>query len=322
MSRRKEIAKPWRSPDGEQNALNLRAHYADVFNAVAEIDALGHRLLKRTSDSLSGNHLEAIVGLALLRRAVTLFVGLRHHFESSTLEPAKLELRALFETLLAYRYIVHGGRRNLGTEVLSSRASREARARYFYVASRRRFIYKQQAMLAGEWGRQELSRAKRADMRKDIADIVTELDSKFVTQQRAFGAFRFAGPGRRWYFDDRQWYSFGFRRGRVNTIRALARRMGWLWEYEVLYDAFSALSHPRGISHDVEITGSQLSVYHPYMSDAFELIVNWACQWQFYVLIWAVKTYSPTSLPDLQNIHKKTKPALGKLRHDIPPGFL
>ena len=88
----------WVAPDGIKNAQYLRASFAAEFDALAEIDALGHRVLKRLGNQARITDIDELVALALLRRAVTLFAGTRHLFEASSIEPAKLPVRALFET--------------------------------------------------------------------------------------------------------------------------------------------------------------------------------------------------------------------------------
>lgn len=51
----------WRSPDGVTNAQALQAKYAEVFEAISKLDALGHRLLKRASDSSTADNFDKIV---------------------------------------------------------------------------------------------------------------------------------------------------------------------------------------------------------------------------------------------------------------------
>lgn len=313
----------WRSPDGVDNAAALRAAYPGAFAAIAELDALGHRTLQRAASAQHGADIDALVGLSMLRRAVTHFVGIRHLFEASAVEQAKVELRAQFETLLAFRYLVHGGRKHVPLETPSSTSRREARARYFYVAAERRKIYTQQALLDGRFGPQRVQPENRRAMRKDTMSIRARLEKHFPAQSAAFGPLRcfHVEKKKRRYHNARDWYSFGFRRSTVNNIRALAKRLGWIWEYEVLYDAFSGLIHPRGISHDAEIVGKQLHIFSPYMADAFQLLCKWSCHWQLYVLTWAIKAYHPGSLSDAQRVFKKVRPSLNHLKDTVPSGL-
>jgi hypothetical protein len=147
-----DIQTHWRSPDHHKNSMALQADFPGAFTAMSELDALGHRLLKRAADDALITGSDAMVGISMLRRAVTLFVGLRHLLEAAAVEPAKLVARAQFETLLAFRYLVHGGRRRVTLHTPSSARARETRAKYFYVAAERREIYQSQGALDGRWG--------------------------------------------------------------------------------------------------------------------------------------------------------------------------
>jgi hypothetical protein len=313
----------WKSPDGEGNAAHLAATYADILDAIAEVDALGHRVLQRAATTAKVDRIDPLVGLAMLRRVVTQFVGIRHLMEVSAAEQAKLGVRSQFESLLAFRYLVHGGQRRLPFYVAASSRRRESRARYFYVAGERRDIYRQQALIDGRMAHPVRPAARRA-IRKDIASSIGRLDALFPVQQSTFGPLRCYVPikKKRQYYDLKEWYACGFRKARVNSVRGLAQRFGWLWEYEVLYDAFSGLTHPRGISHDINIENSVAEVLSPYLATAFELLCKWSLSWQMLILAWAVKAYHPASLPDAQETDGRIRPALNRLRVDVPLGFL
>src|SRR5262249_22240584 len=104
------IRPPWRSIDGQNNALGLQAQYTDAFHAIGEIDMLSHRLLTRITANTTIDKIDTLVGVAIMRRLVTQFVGIRHLFEASVIDQAKLGVRAQFEALLAVRYLMFGGR--------------------------------------------------------------------------------------------------------------------------------------------------------------------------------------------------------------------
>jgi hypothetical protein len=127
---------------------------------------------------------------------------------------------------------------------------------------------------------------------------------------------------KRRYRDLKEWYALGFRKRDVNNIRALAQQFGWLWEYEVLYDALSGLTHPRGISHDIHIAGGVGEVLSPYLPSAFETLCQWSLSWQIYMMVWAAKAYHPPSLQDVQTVNGRVRPAIDRLPADVPLGFL
>jgi len=317
------IKPPWRSPDGQTNATGLQANYADAFHAIGEIDALGHRLLTRMAADIKIERVDELVGVALMRRLVTQFVGIRHLFEASAVEPAKLGVRAQFEGLLAVRYLMFGGRRQVDFHSAIDARRREGRARYFYVAAERRDIYMRQVLL--DYGyRFERRRAQRRDLKREIAAGIARLDKAFAPQQRAFGQLRCLAKKKseRYYHDPRTWFSFGFAKAKVRSIRALAEKLGYEWEYDVLYAALSGLTHPSGIGHDTKLEGKKLNVFHPYMAEAFPLLCFWSSWWQLYMCMWMAKSYSPASVPDVQDITWKVRVALNSLDPQLPDGFM
>jgi len=312
----------WHSADAERNALALRLSKNSAFQALAEVDKFGHRLLTRCGDARISD-IDRLVGIAMLRRAVTLFVGLRHLLEASSVEPGKLVARALFETMLAFRYIIHGARRRVDACTPSDHRAREARARYYLVAAKRNLIYSRQAVLDGRWGRGQVTPKMRRSLKREVASETARLARDFPTQSCAFGPFRFAIPSRRRiYFDTKQWYSFGFRKGDVTSVRALALRVGWIREYELLYGAFSGIMHPRGISHDVKVAEGAVEVFHPYMAEAFDLLSFLGCTWQMYALGAAAKAYNRESLADARDVHAKIRPFVHGPRPAMPDGLV
>jgi hypothetical protein len=60
----------WRSPDGIKNALSLRSNYRRGFTAIAEFDRIGHLMLLRASNAITGDTVEELAGLAMVRRGV------------------------------------------------------------------------------------------------------------------------------------------------------------------------------------------------------------------------------------------------------------
>jgi hypothetical protein len=314
----------WRSPDGKANAIALKANHPGSFMAIAELDALGHRILQRASSAHRADGMDRLVGMSMLRRSVTHFVGIRHLFEASAVEQTKPSLRAEFEGMLAIRYLIYGGQRYLGDALPTNARRREARARYFYVAAKRRMVYSEQALLDGRSGRVGVRPESRVAIADEIRATRNHLERHFQAQSAAFGPLLCFHPEkkRRKYHDPRKWYSFGFRRKHVNSVRALAGRFGWTWEYDVLYDAFSGLVHPSGIRHDAEIVERRLEIFSPYMAEAFPLLCKWSCYWQSYILTWAATAYHPDSIADVQDVWRRITPALDLLPDDIPAGLL
>jgi hypothetical protein len=277
----------WWSPDGRENAKFVQAHHSEAFSALAELDALGNRILSRLLSQGTIARLDVLVGTTLLRRAVTQFVGIRHLMWASAVDPAKLLDRALFETLLATRYLVHGARRNLELRTPSNPRNREIRARYFVVGSIRDEIYQRQAMLDRVWNHSRIPADTRQGIQDEIDSRVATLNRLFPVQHKRFGRFAFDKPTGKRYHDFMKWYSFGFRRGKIPTsIQGLAHRFDWLDTYWLLYKPFSEMNHPVNFSHDIRISESKADILHAYVPDDFDSVVHWACSWQGLILIY------------------------------------
>lgn len=310
----------WRSPDALHNATALRANAPDVFVALAEIDSLGHRVLHRASVSRVAD-LDHLVGISFLRRSATLFSGARALIEASSIEVAKLTARAQFELLLASRYLVHGASRRVDFRTTSSTRARTARSNYFVAAGIRAKIYRRQATIDGVYGRRPDS-AARARLQAEIDEHIHRLKEHFPRQHKRFGPLRCFGPrDKRRYFDNKEWYSPGFRRN-VNSARALAYSLGFGKSYEMLYAAYSALVHTKGYDQDLTIEDDRAEVYSPHMAEAFDTLCYYSISYTRLTLTWLSKVYSPESAPDVSSTGAKVSALVSGLSSDLPAGFI
>jgi len=221
--------------------------------------------------------------------------------------------------------LIFGGRRRVSFNSGTDARKREGRARYFFVAAERRDLYTRQVLLDNTW-RFGSRPNERRKLKREILSEIASLDKRFPIQQAKFGPLRCLDKkkSKRRYNDLRTWFSFGFpgKAKPVNTIGALARRLGYGWEYDILYAAFSGLTHPSGIKHDAKMDGKTLEVFHPYMGDAFEFLCLWSVGWQLQMCMWMAKSYDPSSIPDVQNIFTKTRPAINALDPELPDGLM
>lgn len=309
----------WRSPDGIRNAEVLRTQYRAAFSAISEIDALGHRVLKRAGDAGPAEGVDRIVGLALLSQAVTGYVGLRHLFEASVVQSALLVARTQFEIYLAVRYLIHGGRQRLSLGTPTARRSRESRARYFMASEIRTEIYRRQAMLDGRDGAMRARRKEvRVALKAEVSAELQRLERHFRPQQRRFGPLRCFHElaEKRRYYDPKPWFSFGFPSGTVGSLRSLARHMGVESHYFLLYDPISGLNHARSISHSLTIAGAQAQIHSPYNPAAFAGLAYWTSSWQILTIASAAKAYCATAFEDLQKTHLKVRPLLDSIEKE------
>lgn len=290
--------------------------YPSVFSAIADVDDLGHRILKRAIEVDAASGLDRIVGLSLLRRLITAFVGIRHLLEASAVQPALILARSQLEVFLSLRYLVHGGQRRLSLHTPSSLRRRETRARYFMAASIRSGIYRRQAVLDRKEGvGRRLGREIRRALAAEIQSEIGRLRRDYAAQDRHFGPLRcyLTGGAKPRYYDSREWYSFGFRKKQVNTVKALATQLGFLKMYFLIYGPLSDLGHARGIRYDVTIGEGQMQIHSPYSPDAFAFVAYWACTWQTLALACAAKAYCPEGHPDIQRTDQVVQPGLAPI---------
>jgi hypothetical protein len=305
-----DLSTQWRSQDAIDNTIALQARYEGAFAALSATDQLGHRLLQRIGSISTAARVDDLVGMALLRRSVTVFAATRHLLASSLVEPAKLAARSLFELLLATRYLVHGGAQSVPLERRTDPRRRETRARYYFVAAERNKIYKRQMMLDGKSNSPAIGKTDRRRIRAELAVTEQRLRANYPVQWRRFGDLGFRLP-KPCYRDRSKWYAFGFRKPRVSSVRALAKRFGWLWEYEWLYSSWSSFLHAESITHDIGIEDGTVNVYSPYLADAaFGSLCVWSVAWQTMTCGFLAKAYQPTSMDDVRHVHLKTNELL------------
>jgi hypothetical protein len=96
----------------------------------------------------------------------------------------------------------------------------------------------------------------------------------------------------------------------------LAGALGQRWEYDFLYEAWSAFAHGRGISKDVSIEGSSVEVHHPHRPTWFALIAFFALGWHGMLLMTAAKWFYPEMIPQLQQLHQTHRDAIHGLEPD------
>jgi hypothetical protein len=309
----------WRSAEGTQAALALTTNYPQVFSAIAEIDALGHRLLKRVAGVLRTDAIETLVVAALLRRLVTQYVGIRHLLEASAVEQTKPLMRAQWETRLAIKALL----KDEEADQAATADIRESRARFYYVAAERQAAYAHKALIDGVSGETVRTESAAAAIQVDLDNIIARLSNSFPNEMEAFGPLRYQNSRRKpLYYDHLEWYTLARPVRKPASLRELAESLKVGWEYHMMYGALSGSTHARGITHDVRVVPpGELEIFHPYMSDAFELVAHWSSMWQLDSLIAVVDAFHRDSKPDVESVYRKVIQTLHGLSNEPPVGF-
>jgi hypothetical protein len=307
----------WRSPDGDANAVALRAAYPAVFQALAEYDRIGHLTLHRATGGGPKETIEAIVGVALLRRGVTIFAGIRQLLESSLADPAVVLLRTYFELWLQYRCLAYGTLDPISLETPTTAEDREPRAARFYVASARRGL-RSRALIVGPEARHEPDSPDGAQRLLDeLRAEIDRLKSSFPTEWAYFGDLDDTALVRR--IAGRQepaWFADLIQPNPSNSIEALAAVLGSRWEYDFLYDAWSAFAHGRGISKDLTPGNGSMEVHHPHRPTWFTMVAFLALSWHGLLLMTAAKWLTPVMVAQLQEVFGTHRGAIFALEPD------
>jgi hypothetical protein len=307
----------WRSPSGESNALALRAAYPAAFASLAEFDRIGHLTLHRATEGGPKDTIEAIVGIALLHRAVTIFAGIRLLLEGSLADPAVVLARAYFELWLQYRCLAYGVSHPISLETPTTREERDPRATRFYVASVRRGL-RSRALIVGPEARHQPDGPEGAKrLEEELRSELTRLRSAFPAEWAYFGELeeqdlvrRIAGR------EEPAWFADLIKPRPSNSIHALATALGCRWEYDFLYDAWSAFAHGRGISKDLSPENGSMAVHHPHRPTWFAMVAFLALSWHGFLLITAAKWLCPVMIPQLQQVYVEHKATIQSLEPD------
>lgn len=313
----------WRSPTGVNNALSLRSQYREAFTAIAEFDRIGHALLFRAAQATTGENVEELVGLAMVRRAVTIFTGLRTLFESSLPDPARALARAYFELSLNYRCLAYGNRSAITLETPTSSAEREPRARRYYVAAERRGMHSRALILAPNATYPLQSEEDRPKLEGELAHEIERVRKDYPEEWKFFGditpvtVLKHVGSRK-----EPPWFKAEWPDGSVTTVAGLAAAFGYKWEYDFLYDIFSALVHSRGIKQDITIEGDTVSVHHPHDPEWFQMLSYFISGWHLPLLMTAAKWNVPEMVPQLQQLYTRHRKDWEALHPEDPPRML
>lgn len=318
-------AQDWLATDGTSNAQYLVSAFGDVFDAMGEIDHVGHTVLEGALE-YQGEAWETTVGLSLLRRSVTQFAGVRYLLHRSSVQPASIVARAHFETLLAARVLVYGAKRYVSGVTSTTAVGRERRARLYRTEELRREIYRRKAAIDGRLGHLFIGAKVLVGVQKEIDERRAFLQKHFRAQQASFGPLRCfpQGKGRLQYHDELPWYSHIFgkaRRRKIRTLRGLAVALGWGQFYELIYDAFSGFTHVRGCHHDTLVEPGSIAVRVPHAPDDFEPIALASCRWQLLMLHFLARAYNPAGRPNVQAVSLKVAGVIDRLSSKVPLGW-
>lgn len=317
---------PWVCPSGAHNARQLQLDHPEAMRAITELDRVGHEILSRCGDAPRdtlndseeqgivtpvSDPLEWLVGVALLRKTVSAFGGLRALIEGASLDPAKSVCRTIFELWLATRCYAYGATPSIYADTPSLASERVARSRYYYVAAQRRALRSRALILSPRSPYRPADLSLLDALQAELTTQLNTLRSDFPAEWAYFGDItpaRLIDTGR--FDDEPAWYTPSFSSTPVHSIRDLAYAFGYPWEYDTIYDLFSGQVHPRGWAADLEIEEDGVSVLHPRNPEAFPLVAFYGTSWHLLSLLAAARIHAPGALPALRAFERDWRPHL------------
>ncbi|MEX2531422.1 MAG: DUF5677 domain-containing protein [Gemmatimonadota bacterium] len=278
---------------------------------------MGHLTLHRAGEGGPVSTVEGLVGIALLRRAVTEFAGIRRLLEASLADPAVVLARAQFELWLQYRCLAYGTKNPISLETPTIREEREPRAARFFVASRRRGLRSRALIVGPESRHPPDSPEGAARLEEELRSEISHLEETFPEEWAYFGHLDADELVRRIVRrDEPAWFADLIQPKPSSSIAALARALGCAWEYDYLYEAWSAFAHGRGISKDLSRDGESMAVHHPHRPTWFQMVAFLTLSWQALLLLTAAKWLCPVMIRQLQDLHRAHRDAIHALEPD------
>jgi hypothetical protein len=146
---------------------------------------------------------------------------------------------------------------------------------------------------------------------------MSRLKKAFPTEWGYFGELNYDNLVRRIVGrEEPAWFADLIEPNPSSSIAALAKALGATWEYDFLYEAWSAFAHGRGISKDLSTRGKSADVHHPYRPTWFPLLAFLALSWHALFLMTAAKWLCPDMIVLLQDLHRAHRVAIEALEPD------
>ena len=167
------------------------------------------------------------------------------------------------------------------------------------------------------------SEEDRPKLEEELAHEIDRVRSDYPEEWKFFGditpqtVLKHVG-GRK----EPQWFKAEWPDGSVTTVAGLATKFGYKWEYDFLYDVFSALVHSRGIKQDLTIENNTVSVHHPHTDEWFQMLAYFTLSWHVLVLLTAAKWSVPEMIPQVQDLYTRHKKDWEALAPQEPPRML
>ena len=239
--------------DRPEAAAHVAQHFSDVVAVLADMVDYGSHLIPRCLAS-SANRLTDVVLLPVLtKQAVGFLDAGQVLLDSGCVNPAALQLRALFEVSVYIAWIL--------------RRDTDRRARAYYVANLRRRLDWAKRVRPGTDEFRRLSRdyrsirirnplkGRQSEVAQEIADVERRLGKADFRQMNAAFSRR---RGKRAY--DPEWYAVLFPKNQKASLYTLAKQTDHRAQYRLIYEQGSEMMHSSRLDPHVRVEAKALRI--------------------------------------------------------------
>jgi hypothetical protein len=284
--------------DRDEPVQNVRDHFCDQLEVMRDVVNYGSNLIPRCFESSPKGVADVVVIVALLKQLVAMLDGVELHVSNAAVLASYVSLRALYETHLYVSWVL--------------RSDTDTRARHYYVWSLRQRRKWDSRVIPGtkehanfQHALQHLpifqSASPNDQQRVEQFQHEATQDVAQIDQLLNSPSYKAINDGFDNYWNrpyDPPWHApCG-----VQSIRALAEKLGLLHEYEVLYSSLSSVTHSSCFKQHVAVQGNSI-VFEPirYL-ESIDFVLNLAFSTSFRVYRQVLQFYRPG---EVENFNRK-----------------
>jgi hypothetical protein len=284
--------------DRDEPVRDVCAHFSDQLELLRDIVNYGSNLIPRCFESSPKSVADIVVIAVLLKHTVAMLDGVELHVSNAAVLASHISMRGLYEAHLYLSWILSSDSEN--------------RARHYYVWTLRQRRKWNNRVISGTKERlnfehvfqhlpgfqspSESDQQRVQQLEREAAKDVTQIDQLLTSQTYKAINDAFANYWKRSY--DPLWHApCG-----ANSIRQLAKKLGLLHEYDVVYSGLSNVTHSSCFRQHVAVQDNSI-VFEPirYL-ESIDFVLKLAFSISIRVYREVLQYYRPS---EMENFHRK-----------------
>lgn len=239
--------------DRPEAAAHVQQYFADVVAALTDMVDYGTNLIPRCWASSPKRLTDVVLLPVLTKQAVEFLDAAQVLLSSGCVNPAALQLRALFEVSVYIAWII--------------RRDTDRRARAYYVANLRRRLEWAKRARSGTDEFKRFSRDHRSmrirnplkDRRKEVVEEIGNVERRLAKAdfRRMNGALA-RRRGKRSY--DPDWYAVLFPKNKRVSLYTLAKQVDHRAQYRLIYEQGSEMMHSSRLDPHVRVEANAMRI--------------------------------------------------------------